>query len=186
MFDNQIFISIIVLLIGIPILVLFFIAVKNKLTKLYFFGLNIAMGSLTNKKILGDDGIRYIQYNNHISRWIYTYIFPNIYRALIILIPLFLLFVRPNGTQGYALRQSGYMKGQEVMILDDSFSLVTGELTDVKSAFEFTLDTGDNSGIILGTYVEKEITPLSVPGILLRSMTSSIYSIVEQVAESIW
>jgi len=184
---ERVLITILFFMFVVPFGLLMFFAVKKKLSKWYYKGLCLATGCYTNKRIHDTTtGCQYIQYNNRISCWLYTYVFPSIYKALIVAVLLLLLCVRIPDTSGYILRCSDVLEAETVAVFTtDDFTVLKGKVTYDQNTNAYYLDGNKIEGFILGEYIPKDITVYTIPGIVVRSVSASAHVFINKCTKLI-
>lgn len=179
--EEKVLIVLLFIVIIAPIALLVFFATKKRVMKWYYRGLRLATGYYFNKKVINTiEGREYIQYDNAISCWLYTYLFPTVYKFLVILIPVCLLFVRIPNSNGYIIKYSDLSAVEKVAILDTTnYKITTEELLYNANTNSYSLREGVQ-GIVLGEYVEKAVTLYTIPGIIVRSVSASIHVFIDK------
>ena len=177
--DVKEFITIVV---SFAVIVFFLRPFFRKVRRFHYYVKSVFRGRWFHDHYIDTTGKLKIVYRTDFGMRFWT-LMGRIYSTVIIIIPLFFLLVRLDGTQGYALVGNDYKAGDTVMVYDVSnFRTEIGHFVSYdyeELTVEFENDTGivKSTGFVIGKYYKEPLTMLSAPGLFVRSFVADLKAV---------
>lgn len=144
--------------------------------RLYYFGKNLFRGKYFHDNYVDENGHLVIIYKTDFGLRFWTFM-GRCYKTVMLLIPLFFIMVRLDGTKGYTLLDTNCSIGDTVTVFDASeFCLKSGVLIENSDRLiiENNAEEYDIPGFVIGKYYKEPLTVVGVPGLFVRSVVSNI------------
>jgi len=155
--------------------------------RIYYSGKSIFRGKYFHQHYIDEDGRLQIVYRTDFGLRFWT-LMGRIYGFCVFMIPLFFLMVRLDGTNGYALAESRYRSGDVVMYYDVSeMRSNIGSYVSNSNTLVIENDAGENieiSGFVIGKYYREPLTPVSVPGLFVRSVAANVKTATHHILKT--
>lgn len=157
--------------------------IAKPIRRLYYAGKSVFRGKYFHEHYTEVGGKQVIVYRTVFGNWFWE-LMGKLYSFVIVFVLLFVFMVRFHGTEGYALA-GDYSKGDTVMVFcyDNWFHAEIGTLISSGENITIENDAGvfTINGFVIGQYYEEELTLVSAPGLLVRSIIANIQGFTDLV-----
>lgn len=144
--------------------------------RLYYKGKSIFRGKWFHTHYIDQDGHFKIVYRTDFGLRFWT-LMGRLYSVAVFFIITATIVVFNNGNKGFALPGEAYAQSEPAMVFNlDDFKSEVGEVIQSDDYVTIRNDAGEKTfhGFVIGKYYEEPITPLSVPGLFVRSLWAEV------------